>query len=158
MVQAIMAALGLLLSTALAFNSTVAEGTEVFITNTSGSVIWGYGVVRGGVLELSMSQSVGEFLLIVVPLEGEVRAWPGRLAGGEIELVFESGERVGLVELLTALSLRLSVGPGQVRAAEGGADRQEFLPSGENGVRHAANPIMVNGGEEAKSGENVGAD
>jgi hypothetical protein len=148
-VRGIVTSLMLLLSSALAFNTTVAEGTEVFMTNPGGSVIWGYGIVQGGVLEFNMSGHVGEFLLIVMSTAGEVRAWPGRVADGKIEIAL-GGEHAGLEGLLTALSLRLSLEQAEPRQAvislpqgEGGVNREEAGGEGDaeegNGApRHEA--------------------
>jgi hypothetical protein len=171
-VRGLVAALSLLFSAAFAFDDSVAECTELFIANPSGSVIWGYGIVRGGALELTMSGHVGDFLLIVMSAAGEVRAWPGRMAGGKIELAFESGERAGLEGLLTALSLRLNLEQAEPRQAvfsppeaeANGEGDEEANGEGGDGARllEAGSEARLermsseNGHEDAKSAANEG--
>ncbi|CAN5539984.1 hypothetical protein BH24DEI1_BH24DEI1_01350 [soil metagenome] len=106
----------------LAQGEGLSEGAELMITNVRGDGILGYGVVRNGVLELTLSENAREFVLILVSTDGDIKSWSGRVdESGRLELEDESGARFGIEELAAEAAVQVSVNRVASEASAGPA-------------------------------------
>ena len=81
-----------LLFLSLGYAQTLAEGTEVLLTDLGSQTIVGHGKVAGGKLELDLAENAQAFFLYIVSPGGEVATHNGELsAAGELEIFADDG-------------------------------------------------------------------
>lgn len=83
------------------YTQTLAEGTEVLLTDLGSQTIVGHGKVAEGKLELDLSENAQAFFLYIVSPGGEVATHNGELsAAGELEIFGDNGELVEFANVL----------------------------------------------------------
>ena len=89
-----------LLSSGWVSADDLTEGAEILVTDPSGEIVLGHGVVQGGRLNLNLSSDAREFVMLVSDNEGRSQNYSGSVGvDGRISVTDHDGQVLGLDEL-----------------------------------------------------------